>query len=279
MSASSTRPLRVGAPAYLVARPLDLGLEHERGIELVRAVPARLVEGLRGGALDVALVSSIELFRAPGYRWIDGPAVCGAGPVRSVQVFLNVPLERVERVLLDPDSRAAAALTRVVLPRRLRVAPIFLEVEDGRPAEQAAREERADAWLAIGDAALRRALSDPTPASFDPCAAWFADTGLPFAFAVWIVRPGVRPSAEHLAAFARARERGRAALGELAARAAAEWSLPAEACLRYLAQECRYDPGPALARALLAFRDAAAPLGLCTGDLDPAPIPLPACPV
>jgi len=279
VNAPASRSLRVGAPAYLVARPLDLGLEHERGIELERAVPARLVEGLRAGRLDVALVSSIELFRSPGYRWIDGPAVCGAGPVRSVQVFLRRPLEEVGSVLLDPDSRAAAVLTRVVLPPRLRATPRFLEVAAGRRPERAAQEERADAWLEIGDAALRRALARPAPPSFDPCAAWFADTGLPFAFAVWIVRPGVEPTPEQLAAFVRARERGRAALDALADRAAAEWSLSAQDCRRYLGEECRYDPGPALARALFAFRDAAARLGQCDAALDPTPIPLPACPV
>lgn len=279
VAATHSRPLRVGAPAYLVARPLDLGLEAEGGIELERAVPARLVEGLRSGRLDVALVSSIELFRAPDYRWIDGPAVCGAGPVRSVQVFLRRPLAEVERVLLDPDSRAAQVLTRVVLPPRLRGTARFLEVDPDRTAERAAIEERADAWLAIGDAALRRALASPAPPSFDPCAAWYEDTGLPFAFAVWIVRPGVALEPEQLAAFARARERGRAALGALAERAAEQWSLPRAACLRYLGEECRYDPGPDLARALFAFRDAAARLGQCEATLEPQPIALPACPV
>lgn len=279
MSPSTAPLLRVGSPAYLVARPLDLGLERERGLVLERGVPARLVEGLREGRLDVALVSSIELFRRPGYRWIDGPAVCGAGAVRSVQVFLRKPLWDVERVLLDPDSRAAAALTRVVLPRRLARAPHFLEAEPGRAAEDAAVDQRADAWLSIGDPALRRALAPDAPPSFDPCAAWFADTGLPFAFAVWIVRPGIALSAEHLAAFARARERGRAVLDELAEQAARAWSLPADACRRYLGEECRYDPGADLARALFAFRDAAAPLGECDGELAPIPIALPACPV
>ena len=277
MSAPSSSPLRVGAPAYLVARPLDLGLEREPGFELEHAVPARLVEGLREGRLDVALVSSIELFRRPGYRFLDGPAVCGAGPVRSVQVFLRRPLAGVRRVLLDPASRAAQVLTRITLPSRLAQAPEFLEAPAGREAAAAALEADAHAWLAIGDAALRTALGPDAPPSFDPCAAWFADTGLPFAFAVWIVRPGVELAPEALAAFARARERGAAALPRLADEAARAWGLPAEACRRYLGEECRYDPGPALARALFAFRDAAAALGQCEAALDPTPIQIPAC--
>ncbi|HVS19191.1 MAG TPA: MqnA/MqnD/SBP family protein, partial [Planctomycetota bacterium] len=153
----------------------------------------------------------------------------------------------------------------------------FLEVPAGRAAAAAALEADADAWLEIGDAALRTALGPAAPPSFDPCAAWFADTGLPFAFAVWIVRPGVEPSPEALAAFARARERGRAAQGELAEQAARAWSLAPDDCRRYLGQECRYDPGPELARALFAFRDAAAPLGQCDAALEPTPIPMPAC--
>ena len=41
---------------------------------------------------------------------------------------------------------------------------------------------------------------------------------------------------------------------------------------RYLAEECRYDPGPKLEPALLAYRDAAAAIGLCRGDLAPEAI-------
>ena len=88
-AASERRDLRVGSVPYLVGRPLDLGLEREPGIRYERRVPAELVEGLRRGELDAALVSSIELFRAPGYRYLAPFAVSGAGPVGSVQVFLR----------------------------------------------------------------------------------------------------------------------------------------------------------------------------------------------
>jgi chorismate dehydratase len=125
-----------------------------------------------------------------------------------------------------------------------------------------------DAWLRIGDPALRAALAADAPPAFNPSEAWTRATGLPFAFAVWIVRPGVDVG-PHLAAFARARARGREALDELAARAAREWDLPAAACRRYLAEECLYEAGAQLEPALWAFRDAAAALGLCRGDLAP----------
>ncbi|MEO6708601.1 MAG: MqnA/MqnD/SBP family protein, partial [Planctomycetota bacterium] len=86
-----TRNLRVGAVPYLVGRPLISGLAQESGFDLSYAVPSKLVERLRGGDLDVALVSSIELFRRPGYGYLADSGIAGRGFVASVQVFLNKP--------------------------------------------------------------------------------------------------------------------------------------------------------------------------------------------
>ena len=264
---SGRRKLRVGSVPYLVGRPLDLGLEREGGIELVRRVPAELVAGLRAGDVDVALVSSIELFRQPGYRWLAGLAVAGAGSVGSVQVFLRRPLAEVRTLALDPASRTAAALVQVLLADP-GPAPRCVEVAAGDDPRAAA----ADAWLRIGDPALREHLSEPDLPVFNPSQAWAERTGLPFPFAVWIVRPGVELAPGEVEAFARSRAHGLARLDELAGAASRAWRLPLAACRKYLCEECRYEPGPALAPALRAFRDRAAALGLCRADLDPRPI-------
>ena len=260
-------PLRVGSVPYLVGRPLDEGLGEEPGIELSFEVPSRLVEKLRSAELDVALVSSIELFREPGYRYIPHIGVAGRGPVGSVQLFLRRPLNEVRTIALDPASRTAATLVRVLLADRRPGPPEFLEV----PVGEDPREAGTDAWLRIGDPALREYLAPEAPRVFNPSRAWTERTGLPFIFAAWIVRPGavVEP---HLAAFARARLRGERRIAELAAQAAAEWRVPLEACCTYLCEECVFEPGEEMHRALLAFRDAAAELGLCRAEIDPRPI-------
>jgi len=268
--------LRIGTPSFLVARPLDLGLEDEAGFDVRYDLPSVLIKDLRAGALDVALVSTIELFRRPGYRYLAGPAVTGRGHVASVQVFLRKPLEELETVALDPASRAARALTRVVLPERTRRVPHFIDV----PLGSDAAAEDADAWLRIGDQALREFLDPNALASFNPSEAWFEDTGLPFVFAVWIVAPGVELSPEQLEAFAAAQARGAANIERLAEEASRAWNLPLDSCRTYLGEECIYDPGDDLDPALITFRDAAAPLALCLPDLRPEPIPVPSaeCP-
>lgn len=260
-------PLRVGSVPYLVGRPLDLGLGEEPNIELSHLVPAQLVDGLRRGEIDVALVSSIELFRQPGYRYIPEIGVAGRSTVSSVQLFLRRPLNEVRTIALDPSSRTAATLVRVLLARRPEGAPEFLEVPKGEDP----RESDCDAWLRIGDPALRELQAPDAPKVFNPSKAWAELTGLPFVFAPWIVRPGVEIE-PHLAAFARARLRGARSLAELAGQAADEWQLPRAFCLGYLAEECEYEPGAEMHDALFAFRDAAAPLGLCEAALEPQPV-------
>lgn len=273
MTNTEIRPnvLRAAAPHYTVARPLVEGLDREPEMEFTTGTPAACIAGLRDGSVDVALVSTIELFRLPGYRYLAGPAVTGKGFVASVQVFLRKPLEDVRTVALDPASRAARALTRVVLPSRLSDVPTFLDLQVDEDPEQA----EADAWLRIGDPALRTYLSPDAPPVFNPSEAWASDTGLPFVFAVWIVRPGVELSDAHLEAFANAAARGTDRIDALAEEASREWNLPLEGCRRYLAEECVYDVGEDLEPAMIAFRDAAAPLALCLPDARPEAIAVP----
>ena len=269
VSETSTAPsdlLRVGTVPYLVARPLDWGLEEEPGIELKRAVPAELVESLRAGEIDVALVSSIELFRQPGYSYLPDLAVAANGYISSVLLFHEVPLEELKSVALDPASRAARALLQVVLSN-MGVAPEWVDV----PIGEDPRHAGCDGWLRIGDAALKECVDPTTPLAFCPSAAWRESTGLPFPYAVWIVRPGVDIH-PHLKAFSEARARGAKLLPRLIEMGAETWDLEPDFVHRYLAEESRYQLGEELPLALDKFRDRASKLGLCEAKYTPQAI-------
>jgi chorismate dehydratase len=261
-----TKRLRVGTVPYLVARPLDLGLENEPGIELTRAVPAELVASLRSGELDVALVSSIELFRQPGYSYLPDLAVAAFGHISSVLLFHHCPLKELRSVALDPASRAARALLQIVLNER-GVNPEWVDVPSGEDP----REAGCDGWLRIGDIALKECVDPTTPEAFCPSAAWRDLTGLPFPYAVWIVRQGVDIT-PHLDAFSRARSRGASSITQLVEMGAKAWELAPEFVHTYLAQESRYQLGAELPLALRELRDRAAKIGLCELGHDPSPI-------
>lgn len=255
--------LRVGSVPYLVGRPLDEGLRQESGIELVHEVPARLVEGLRSGRLDVALVSSIELFRAPGYSYVPDLCVGTRGHVASVQVFLHRPLAEVRSVAMDPASRTSQALVQILLQDRAGGPPDYRFPELGQDPASV----EADAWLAIGDRALREFHASDAP-TFNPSQAWVERTGRPFVFAAWIVRPGlaIEPYAD---AFQRSARVGQQRIPDLAREAARTWGMPFEFCEQYLAQECAYDLQGDMSAALQAFGEAARGLGLTDPRAEP----------
>ena len=257
--------LQIGSVPYVVGRPLDWGLESAADILYRQAVPAELVQGLRDSKLAAALVSSIALFRRPGYGTIDGLAVAGQGTVDSVQVFLRRPIEKVRRIALDPSSRAAAALVRVLLAERDGGAPEYLEV----PAGVDPRTADADAWLRIGDQALRETWLEEL-SNWNPSQVWTQQTGLPFVFALWLFRSPatIEPLVPE---FHQAAERGGTAREEIAERGAQELQLPL-ACLRnYLLEQCVFQLGAPMSAALECFGQRAQALGLTREPPDHTP--------
>lgn len=180
---------RVGAVGYLNARALVFGLEQglgADGIELSYDVPSRLAERMRAGELDVALLPTIELGGLPAFELVPGLGIVSRGAARSVLLVSRVPLERIERVALDPESRTSNALSQVLFADAWGRAPEF----HLGPLDLAAALAGADAAVRIGDKALFEPVPDGCEAH-DLGTAWTALTGLPFVFAAWVARPGV----------------------------------------------------------------------------------------
>ncbi len=242
--------LRVGAPPYLVARPLIDGLEREPGIELVHDIPSRLVHRLRDGSLDVALASSVELFRRAGATHLPKLCIAADGEVGSVRLYTRRPWAEIRSVALDASSASAAALVRILL-RAWNRGPV--EYSDLPPGAEIP-PHGVDAFLRIGDAAL----FGETPGGFeaiDLAGSWKELTGLPFVCALWIVRPGASPDALAGPLF-RSAERGLARRALLADEAARERGADPASLRRYLLEVCRYDlDAPGMLEGLSAFRD------------------------
>ncbi len=249
--------LRIGVVDFVNARPLVHGLDRERGVELFRGRPAQLQQLLRKGDLDVALVSSIEAFRAPELKILPEIAICSEGPVKSVKLFLKKPLEQVERVALDAGSRTGAALVKMVFAEfLLKPGVVAVEVE---PSLEPAKVD-ADAVLLIGDPALKAKAGALEP--LDLGWFWTDRTGMPFVYAVWAARkPKLLDTAMPL--LLRARDRGLLERSKIAAVAAEELSLPVAGLTQYLTRNLRYQLGEREIKGLERFRDIGVTHGLC----------------
>ncbi|HZW34296.1 MAG TPA: menaquinone biosynthesis protein [Isosphaeraceae bacterium] len=253
-------PIRIGAVSYLNAKPLYYRLCDEAAyVRLSMDVPSRLAEQLAAGALDVALIPSIEYLRGVdrGYEIIPGFAIAARGPVRSVKLFGRVRWDRVERLALDAGSRTSQVLARIWLDSRHGVRPALVEE---LPLGVSVLESTADAVLVIGDRAMR-VPHQGFAAVVDLAAAWRGMTGLPFVFALWVARPGVELG-DLPAALARSRAAGLAHAAELAATHGPRLGLDWATCYDYLTRTLSYDLGEPEIAGLRQFAERAARLGL-----------------
>jgi chorismate dehydratase len=182
--------LRISVVDFLNARPLTWGLLHAPppGVSVSRDVPSACAAKLASGEADVGLIPSIEYQRIPNLKVVPTLGIAASSEVRSVLLVSEVSREKIHSVELDPASRTAAALTRILLKRVHGLSPEYRE--GGGPA---------DARLIIGDPALKTRLNGHVV--LDLAAEWRAFSGHPFVFAFWAVRE--RAATPELAAILR----------------------------------------------------------------------------
>lgn len=240
--------LRVGAVSFLNTKPLIYPLlteEIQADITLSVDVPSRVAARLSTGELDVGLIPIIEYFRADpsetAYRILPDIAIASRGNVRSIQLFSRVPVEQVQRIGLDSNSRTSVALLKVLLAEKYRVAPSFVSCDptlDPSSALQPGNAAALDAILLIGDPALRHLGA--TEYSLDLGAAWHAFTGHPFVYACWVAR-GEAPLGDLPQLLRRAKARGIGQIPEIARQEARKLGLPEALCRDYLQDAIHYD--------------------------------------
>ena len=180
-------PLRIGCVKYLNARPLIRGWPG--GVEFDH--PSALCQRLAKGQLEVALVSSVEFLRNPIYRIVDDVSISSDGPVYSVLVAHRGPFSNIEEIELDPASETAVNLLRCLLAE-LGLTPRLTGAVPGSAGLTRAR-------LIIGDQAIRFRQNRAGEFRFwDLGEQWTKLTGLPFVYALWLIRPEV-PDAKSIA--------------------------------------------------------------------------------
>lgn len=197
--------LRVGKIPYANLFPIFYTLETAfdcSSYEFIEGVPSQLNRMLREGAVDISPSSSIEYLRNPSlYRIVEGHSISSRGPVGSIFLFAKRPLHELggAAVAVTSQSETSIVLLRIILEK-------FYGVRSSLFVTDRPEEADADAYLLIGDEALRQHAEKKDSGQvhiYDLGEVWHRRTGLPFVFALWIMRPAVGERAQVLAAFLR----------------------------------------------------------------------------
>ena len=217
------RQIRLGAVAYLNARPLVFGLDRSPRFALRYDVPSECARRLHEGAIDLGLIPSIEYVNDAGYRIVPDVAVASRGPVASVALFATRPVRDLRSIAMDTSSRTSAALVRVLCARLFKIQPEIVAMAP----DLHAMLRRYDAAVLIGDnallletgtlqldpdtavepAATKEAAVETRVEKVDLGEAWTTLTGMPFVWAFWAGRPAAL-TAEEACALQEARDEG-----------------------------------------------------------------------
>jgi chorismate dehydratase len=149
-------------------------------IDLVEDYPSRIGAMLLNDEIDVGLVPVVIIPRLKESHIITDYCIGTDGEVASVAIFSEVPIEQVNRVLLDYQSQTSVNLATLLLKEYWQKEVIFeIATEDFRT-----QISGTTAGVVIGDRALeQRKISAYT---YDLGSAWKEHTRLPFVFAAWV---------------------------------------------------------------------------------------------
>jgi chorismate dehydratase len=179
--------MRLTAVSYLNTKPFIYGIYRSAladHVELSLDIPSECARKLRDGEADLALAPVAIIPELAEAHLISNYCIGAVGPVRTVSVFSEVPLEQIETLYLDFHSRTSVALTRLLCAQYWRIQPELVPASAGFEAKIGG----TTAGLIIGDRAF--GLNKRYPYAYDLSEAWNNWTGLPFVFAAWIsVRP------------------------------------------------------------------------------------------
>ena len=178
------KKIKVGAVSYLNTKPLLYGIERSaelmEQIELVTDYPSKIARQLLNDEIDVGLVPVAVIPQMKEYFIVSDYCIGSDGNVASVCLFSEVEINKIEKVLLDYQSKTSVALCKVLMKNHWKKDVLF---EDAK-GDFAKDIKKNTAAVLIGD----RALQQRTTSNYiyDLGGAWEAMTGLPFVFAAWI---------------------------------------------------------------------------------------------
>lgn len=247
---------RIGCVKYLNARPLVHGWLGDALFDH----PDRLCSLLAEGEIDIALVSSFEFLRNPIYLLVDDVSVSSRGPVYSVFLTYKRDLAEIEEIEVDPASRTSINLLRCLLAEA-GLTPKLVQRIPGTEREVT----NSFAKFFIGDQAIHFRQRYATTLQFlDLGQEWEVRIGLPFVYALWLIRPEAKGKQEVADSLRLCRDHN---LSNLESVIAAQRQFTSDFCTYYLRECLSYHFGQQEKQGLFMFRTLCEKHGILSAEV------------
>lgn len=183
--------IRIGAVSYLNTKPLLYGIKRSsiiNDIDLIEEYPSRIAQMLLDDTIDIGLVPVAVLNSLNNYYLISDYCIGAVNDVASVSLFSHSPIDTIDTVLLDYQSRTSVALTKVLLKNYWKKEVKFVEATENYINEI----KGTTAGVIIGDRALQ--YRNDFKYNYDLATNWINFTELPFVFATWVANKPIDES-------------------------------------------------------------------------------------
>jgi chorismate dehydratase len=178
--------IRISAVSFLNTLPFRYGLNHAEDMQSIAQVeydiPSVCAKRLLSGDVDVGLIPIAALKNMNDYHIVSDYCIGAQDQVDSVYLFGDVPVEKMQKIMLDYRSRTSAGLTRILASEYWKVEPEWIKADKGFENNITGNT----GGLVIGDKALE--LADAFLYRYDLAREWHNHTGKEFVFAAWVSR-------------------------------------------------------------------------------------------
>ena len=184
--------IRVAAVSYLNTKPLLYGIKRSEKLmnmmELVEDYPASIAQMLINNEVDMGLVPVAIIPQLKEWHIVSDFCIGAIEKVASVCLFSHEPMDKLEKVVLDYQSRTSVELCKLLLKDYWKKEVVF---------EKAGKDyiqniQQTTGGVIIGDRALEQRGNFPF--IYDLAEAWIKFTGKPFVFATWIANKPIPKS-------------------------------------------------------------------------------------
>ncbi|HTN37257.1 MAG TPA: menaquinone biosynthesis protein [Arachidicoccus sp.] len=181
------KKIKVAAVSYLNTKPLLYGIKRDPALleqmELLEDYPSKIGQMLVDGQVDMGLIPVAYIPQMKEWHIVSDYCIGSMGPVETVCLFSDVPVQQIEKVLLDYQSFTSINLCKVIFRHFWKKEVVF---EKAGP-DYIGQIGGTTAAVIIGDRVFEQKYG---PAAqkyiYDLAQEWTNFTGLPFMMAAWI---------------------------------------------------------------------------------------------
>jgi chorismate dehydratase len=173
--------IKISAVSYANTYPFLLGLEkYYAGKDIIirKDVPSECARKLIEGEVDLGLIPVAAIPFVPNAQIVSDFCIGSIGKVKTVLLMSKIPLDAIDTIYLDPESKSSITLIQVLNTFFYKKNWNF----ETLPMDYAT-SDKVNSMVLIGD---KTQQDLPFPFVYDLSEQWMKFTQLPFVFAAWV---------------------------------------------------------------------------------------------